>query len=221
MCSRAEAIEHCASETGQLVIKPALGSYGGKNVNKFTVSDGNAMPDGIRLEKLFAAYGNNFIVQKAVVQHKAMAALHKSSLNTFRLTSYLGKKGVTILSTTVRMGRNGALIDNISQGGVSCGVQENGQLNTEGYGLDCSKCFTTDSGQPFADISLPHINKIFKTARTLHKESPHFRLIAWDFCLDEHGDVILIEYNIRGQDIVGHQLMNGSVFSPILENLKA
>jgi hypothetical protein len=220
MCSRAEAIEHCASETGQLVIKPALGSYGGKNVNKFTVSDGKAMPDGIGLEKLFAAYGNNFIVQKAVVQHKAMAALNESSLNTFRLTSYLNENGVSVLSATVRMGRKGSLTDNTSQGGFGCGLTENGQLNKEGYLLDGNKCNATDSGLPFKDIILPHVDKVFEMTRTLHRQAPHFRLIAWDLCLDSNDDVVLIEYNIQGQDVVMHQLNNGPVFSPILENLK-
>lgn len=220
MCSKVQAIEHCASVTGKMVIKPALGSYGGKMVNKFHLSDEKIMLKGNSLEKLFKDYGDNFIIQKAIVQHMAMTALNQSSLNTFRLTSYLNQNGVTVLSATVRMGREGSLTDNISQGGLSCGIQENGQLNKEGYILDGSKCFATDSGQPFADIILPHMDKVYKMARTLHQQAPHFRLIAWDFCLDTNDDVVLIEYNIQGQDVVGHQLNNGPVFLPILENLK-
>ncbi|MGB5665659.1 MAG: sugar-transfer associated ATP-grasp domain-containing protein, partial [Maribacter sp.] len=203
-----------------MFIKPALGSYGGKNVCKFSMVNGLVSPGDITLEQFLATYGGNFIVQKGVIQHEAMQALNPTSINTFRSHSYLHDTEATVLDVSVRMGRKGAHVDNASLGGLVCGVQKNGQMNKEGYMANGEKCFATDSGQLFSTIKLPHLDKIHAMSQTLHKETPHFRFISWDFCLDNDGDVVLIEYNIEGQEIVGGQLNNGSVLAPLLDILK-
>ena len=220
LCTKEKAIAYCNSETEAMFIKPALGSYGGKNVCKFSMVNGLVSPGDITLEQFLATYGGNFIVQKAVIQHEAMQALNPTSINTFRLHSYLHDTEVTVLDVSVRMGRKGAHVDNASLGGLVCGVQKNGQMNKEGFMANGDKCFATDSGQLFSTIKLPYLDKIHAMSQTLHKEVPHFRFISWDFCLDNDGDVVLIEYNIEGQEILGGQLNNGSVFAPLLDILK-
>lgn len=220
LCTKEKAITRCGTETQTMFIKPSLGSYGGKNVCKFSMINGLVSPDNISLEQLFKTYGSNFIVQKGVFQHEAMNALNPTSVNTFRTHSYLNDSDVTVLDVVVRMGRKGAQIDNSSQGGLTCGVQKNGQLNKVGYFLNGDKCFATDGGQLFEAIKLPYMDKIYTMAQTLHKQAPHFAFISWDFCLDTNGDVVLIEYNIQGQDIISCQMNNGPILAPILDILK-
>ena len=220
LCTNEKAIAQCNSETKAMFIKPTLGSYGGKNVCKFSMVNGLVSPGDITLEQFFATYGSNFIVQKSIVQHEAMHALNPTSINTFRSHSYLHDAEVTVLDVAVRMGRKGSHVDNASLGGLVCGIQKNGQMNKEGFMANGDKCFATDSGQLFSAIKLPYLDKIHAMTQTLHKEAPHFRFISWDFCLDNDGDVVLIEYNIQGQDIVGSQLNNGSIFAPLLDILK-
>ena len=48
---------------------------------------------------------------------------------------------------------------------------------------------------------------------------PYFRIISWDIAIDKNGNFILIEYNIKGQDINFHQLNNGPVFNKLLMSL--
>jgi D-alanine-D-alanine ligase-like ATP-grasp enzyme len=37
--------------------------------------------------------------------------------------------------------------------------------------------------------------KVLDAIKRAHKDIPHFRIIGWDFSIDEVGDPVLIEYN--------------------------
>lgn len=78
----------------------------------------------------------------------------------------------------------------------------------------------TDSGVEFKDVVLPFAEKVKETAINLHRRVPFFRLISWDLAVNPSEEVILIEYNMKGQDINLHQLNSGPVLSPLLEELK-
>ncbi|GGZ70428.1 sugar-transfer associated ATP-grasp domain-containing protein [Algibacter mikhailovii] len=218
LISMSEAIELCnTSET--LFIKPTTATWGGKNVRSFS-SEKGITDKGNGIEELFAKYKKNYIVQKKVIQHESMSALNATSLNTFRIMSYLNENEVTILSTIVRMGKTGSVTDNGTTGGISCGVQSDGSLNKVGFQLSGESILETDSGIKFADIKVPFVEKMKQTVKTLHKISPFFKIISWDLAIDNMGDVILIEYNIDGQGINIHQLNNGPVLAPLLNEIK-
>ena len=34
---------------------------------------------------------------------------------------------------------------------------------------------------------------------------PHFRLISWDFAIDNEDGIVLIEYNVKWQEIMDYQ----------------
>ena len=214
-----EAIEMC-NTSGTLFIKPTTDTGGGKNVSAFSCENGIMDHQENTLEELFEKYKKNYIVQKKVEQHESMSALNATSLNTFRIMSYLNENEVAILSIIVRMGKAGSITDNSTTGGISCGVQSDGSLNKVGFQLSGESFLATDSGIKFSEIKLPFIEKIKQTAKTLHKSSPFFKIISWDLAIDNMGDVVLIEYNINGQDINFHQLNNGPVLSPLLNEIR-
>ncbi|NHF61538.1 hypothetical protein FK220_019455 [Flavobacteriaceae bacterium TP-CH-4] len=203
----------------RLIIKPTLESGGGKNVSLFT-SDNGITDAGQRLKQLFAEYGKDFIVQKVVPQHEVLKALNPSSLNTLRIMTYLEDGAVHILSTIVRIGRKGSYTDNGTTGGISCGIQNNGQFNDVGYQLSGDRFYETDSGIRFKDMKLSFMKKISSTVVKLHHEAPFFKLISWDLAIDESEQIVLIEYNVMGQGINSHQLNNGPVLAPLLKTLR-
>ena len=208
-------------DTGnELVIKPTVDSGGGKNILLFYSKDGVVDRDQ-KLRTVFKDYGKDFIVQKIVRQHEQLKALNPTSLNTIRVMTYLTENKVDILSTIIRIGRKGSSTDNATTGGISCGIQKNGRFNTLGYQLSGQSFETTDSGIKFEDVKLNFMSKIFETASELHQEAPFFKLISWDFAIDNDENVVLIEYNVMGQGINSHQLNNGPVLSPLLEILKS
>lgn len=213
-----DVIKLC-NESGKMIIKPTINSYGGKNIALFECSDGITDMNGKSLKQLLEGYKKDFVIQKFLKQHPLLQSLNSSSVNTFRVVTYLKDKKSRVLSMTVRMGREGSINDNVSTGGISCGVREDGTLNDLGHDLHGKKIAVTDSGVKFSDVRFHFIDKIKEAATTLHKQAPHFRLISWDMTVDLAEEVVLIEYNIYGQECNSHQMHNGPVLSDLLEEL--
>ena len=213
-----EACEKCNNQT--FIIKPTVDTGGGKNVALVTVSETKTDFKDYSIEDLFKSYDKDFIVQKIVDQHPCMKQLNQTSLNTLRVMSFLEDTQVKILSTIVRFGRKGAITDNGTSGGISCGVNSDGKLNSTGFEPLTGKAFnTTDEGLSLGEVSLPFMDKVEKLIIELHKKVPHFRLISWDFAIDNLGEIVLVEYNVAGQGINLHQLNNGAVLTELLNEI--
>ena len=60
--------------------------------------------------------------------------------------------------------------------------------------------------------------------QSLHKQIPYFKMISWDIAIDDKRDLVLVEYNVRSQEILGVQLFNGPLFgkytNDVLESIK-
>ena len=111
-------------------VKEAQTSSGGNGVIYFPKKELSAE----KIMKAAARFKTDVIVQKELVQHKSMAQLNESSVNTLRIYSLLGKDGSAhIYSIVVRMGSDGGKLDNYSAGGMTCGITENGTLRKYGY----------------------------------------------------------------------------------------
>lgn len=208
---------NCCLRQKKMIIKPTIDSWGGKNVLLFSGRSKDDDKDKKYIEKLFRDYKSNFIVQKVVEQHPEMSRLNSTSLNTIRVMSFLKDTEIIVLSIVVRIGRKGAITDNATTGGIPCGVKCDGRLNDIGFDLSGRPFTMTDSGIKLKDIQLPFMEKISNTVKTLHANMPYFRIISWDLAIDVDGNVILIEHNDLGQDINFHQLNNGPVLTPLIE----
>ena len=51
---------------------------------------------------------NEVVIQEIISQHEDMYLLHKDSVNTLKLLTYLDCKEPVLLSAVVRMGANGS-----------------------------------------------------------------------------------------------------------------
>lgn len=202
-----------------MFIKPTNDTGGGKNVKSFISENGVTDSNGRTIKELLVSYKKNFIVQKKVQQHELLAALNPTSLNTFRVMSYLRDNEIVVLSVIVRVGRKGSITDNSTTGGISCGVRDDGRLNETGFQLSGDSFTETDTGIQFKEVTLPFMAKIHLTVQKLHKSSPYFRLVSWDLAIDSNGETVFIEYNIFGQDANFHQLNNGPVLSELLNEI--
>ncbi|HMB63417.1 MAG TPA: sugar-transfer associated ATP-grasp domain-containing protein [Eudoraea sp.] len=219
MIGRDAAMERC-NQAGEMVIKPTVDTWGGNKIVVFSCQRGITSHENKTIEELLADYGQNFVVQKYVQQHPEMSRLNSASLNTFRIMSYLKDGVVTILSIVVRMGVAGSPTDNVSTGGIACGVSLEGHMNEYGFKFNGEKALKTSEGMELKGIRFSFMDKVIETVHKLHRNAPYFRIVSWDLSIDHLGEVVFVEYNIKGMGINLHQLNNGPVLAVLLDELR-
>ena len=174
----------------RFVLKPAIYSGEGTDIY-FYERDHNK----VDIRGLMESYRSDYIVQEVVAQHKILAGIHQESLNTIRVISFLFQGEVHISSSILRMGVAGSRLDNISAGGIACPVLADGSLEKEAINKHSQWITSHPGGAVFAEIEIPSYERVLEAIRRAHKDIPHFRIIGWDFAIDEGGDPIFIEYN--------------------------
>lgn len=195
--TRAEAAALLLPEQGY-VIKPARDSSEGMDVRFFTTADDiGAMMDRYA--------GTDYIVQAAVRQHPALAALNPSSVNTLRFVTLLSGGETHLLSAILRVGAPGSRVDNIGAGGYQLTFRPDGTLTEVAYTVANGKpVFLRDriGDIPFAGREIPGYHEARDMVLALAARTPHLRFIAWDIAIDEQARPVLIEFNasIPGQN---------------------
>lgn len=199
-----DELEQLLAPEPELVVKKAMGSEGGRGV--FFVP-------GTGLSQVEGKIGKDIVIQRPVVQHPRLSAINHTSVNTIRVISLLTDGKVKAYSTILRMGINGARVDNASSGGITCGITEAGCLRKYAHTSNGDPLEThPNSGIVFDGYEIPGYHKCVEATTQLHLQMPHFRLISWDFSVDPAGEPILIEANLKYGQVDFHQLNNGPLF---------
>lgn len=187
----------------EIVVKKAQSSEGGKGISFIKGSD----------FMTFEMPNTDIVIQRPLVQHPDLAAVNPTSINTLRLISMLTDGKVKYYSGILRIGINGARLDNACSGGIFCGITEDGKLKKYAYNRE-GKCWQShpNTGLVFEGHQLPSFQKCLDAIQMLHVQVPHFRLVSWDFSINEAGEPILVEPNLCYGGIDVHQMCNGPVF---------
>ena len=217
--SKEKAFERIQGE-GRVIIKPSSASGGGRGLTFW-----NAATDSVqKLDDIFIK-GRFYIVQEILKQHELMSSLYSGSINTIRMETLLFKNEVHLLSCMVRMGANGSMVDNLSSGGMCCGVDvETGQLSSKAYNFRCLSV-TYDKhpqGGTFEGFVIPSWEKCVETVNRLAPRCGRIaKLIGWDMAIGEDGEPVLIECNMMDSGCVGLQLSNGPFFGDLTDEVLA
>lgn len=189
-----EAVSLCQNME-KVIIKPTQETQG-HGVQCFTAKDGVTDLNGKSVHQLFKEYKKDFLIQNWVKQHKDMAALNPTSVNTMRILSYRSGMEVLIIYSVVRIGRNGSVVDNQCAGGISTTISEEGKLGKfafGGYAED--NIIKTDTGIVLEGYQLPSYDKAIEMVKRLHLKMPYLNIIGWDVAIQEDGEPVLIEFN--------------------------
>lgn len=190
-----------------VIVKKASESGGGHGIDFWDSTES----EEALLEKLNVS--NNVIVQELVKQHPSMALLHKSSINTLRITTVIYENKVIVSSHFVRMGMGGKKVDNVSSGGMLCAVKSDGRLAEVGYD-DLGRPYRIHptSGAKFADCTIPNFSKCLAMCVDAAPRLSHVaKLISWDVAVGEDGEPILIEANLTYCDVGIYQIACGPI----------
>jgi len=215
--TKQDAISLCAN-LGEVIIKPSLTARG-KGVAKHNLVNGISRAQGISIDKIFEEYKKDFLIQECVSQHKDMAALNPTSLNTIRIMTYRAGMDIKVIYSVIRIGRKGAVIDNESAGGISTIIKEDGRLGQYAYGAPgIDNIEFTDTGIRLLGYLIPSYKEALQMVKDCHYKLPYFDLLAWDVAINENGSPILIEFNMT-PDL--SQSANGPAFGEYTEEILA
>jgi hypothetical protein len=131
---------------------------------------------------------------------------------------------VDVHSPLVRVGQKGAKTDNLSYGGIVCGINEDGSLKDRVLDLKLQKYDFSPQGYKFLDVRIPNFEKCIQLVSKLAvRFSDISRLMSWDLAINEDADPVLIETNLTFSGVDVHQLANGPIYGnhpePIIEEV--
>ncbi len=178
-----------------------LTKWGGENVHRLENTPSgmriNRKPAGI--DDLRALTSNGiYVLQRTVIQHDAMRRINASSVNTVRMVTIHDGIRARNLLNFVRMGVKNSLVDNITQGGLGCGVNEDGTLMQYGFDGILPVDRHPDSGVVFEGYPIPYYDQALELVRNMHQSFHCFFLIGWDIAISETGPRV-IEGNPVGE----------------------
>jgi hypothetical protein len=211
LISAEDAKKLCLKEEA-LIFKPALDSSKGKGI-KFYDRTSCTEKD---LDDIIAHAGNNFVAQRLVRQHPYLSTLNESSLNTIRVITFHFKGEVHVLSALLRIGADGAKVDNTSAGGSAVPIRADGRLYEKSVNRKSEWVDETAKGVKYRDIQVPNFADVVDTAKRLHCQLPHLNIIGWDFAVGEDGTPILVEFNVRPEQ---NQISCGPTFGDMTDEV--
>lgn len=133
--------------------------------------------------------------------------------------SLLWKNEVVILGSVHRMGRGNSRVDNSNMGGIHVGINTDGSLKEVAYDHKINKYTTSPAGVIFKDIKIPNYDKLIETVKKAHSKFGYFKLIHWDFSINEKGEPVLIEINIGKGGIFLLQYASGPLFGELTDEI--
>ena len=213
-----QAVDLCVSE-GRVISKESRLSCGGFGLRFFDFStcDTAEFKEWLSQEK-----NDNINIQEIVTQHESLNKIHSNSINTLRIISLMFEGEVHVLSAVLRMGVDGARVDNASSGGLMSGINEEGYLRNIAFGNYGEKVAQHPQGTVFKDVKVVGLDRCYEVIRKLAgRMCSASRLVSWDFAIGADGEPILIEVNLTYGGVNMHQMCNGPVFGDLTEKVLA
>lgn len=206
-----------AKSRNEVILKVAKFSMGGHGVMFW---DAKSSSEDQLME--FLNSSDRIVCQEVLRQHEVLNRVNPTSVNTLRIVSFMFNGRVNILSSVLRMGRNGSRVDNASSGGIVCGIKPNGQLKNVAYDTVANVYLKHPQGTEFESIVIPNYADCINLVTTLAKRfSSVSRLISWDLAIGEDGKPLLIESNVTFGELDFHQLCNGPIFGDLTQDVLA
>ncbi|MFW3537918.1 sugar-transfer associated ATP-grasp domain-containing protein [Vagococcus fluvialis] len=191
----------------EVILKVSIGSCSGSGIHFW-----NSTKDSISNLEMLESDFDNLVIQRILKQHKDLAAIHESSLNTVRVLTINLDEKIQVVSSVVRMGVGDSRIDNCDSGGIVSGIDKNGCMKNVAYDGNGKRFDIHPQGYDFRGREVPSFEKIIETVKTEHYSFPHSKIIAWDVSVDENGAPVIIEANLSRGSLDFHQYCNGPLF---------
>ena len=181
-----EFVKFC-NDLEEIIVKPIDGC-GGVGVELIKINKNKLKTIYNRLIK-----NKQLLIEEKIIQHKDMAKLNDSSVNTLRIVTYYDNNNVYILNTVLKIG-NGGVTDNFSSGSMYTFIKD-GKIIVPAIDRE-DNIFKV---HPISHVNLigykiPNYDKCIKLVSECVKIIPEVKYVGWDVAITENG-ASLIEGN--------------------------
>ena len=179
-------VKFCSNKE-EIIVKPINGC-GGVGVELIKI-------DKTKLKSIYNKLIKNkqLLIEEKIIQHKDMAKLNSSSVNTLRIVTYFDGVDTHILNVVLKIG-NGGVTDNFSSGSMYTFIKD-GKIFVPAIDRD-DNIFKV---HPISHVNLigytiPNYEKCIKMVRECAKIIPEVKYVGWDVAITKNG-ASLIEGN--------------------------
>ena len=207
------------AESSFLVAKPTVDSSSGNNILFFDKKGeeyySRDKRQKLEIDVLSKELGPDFVLQEGQLQSEEMKVFNSTSINTLRVATYFSVESQkpVVLNGVLRVGKQGAFVDNAHAGGCLIGISRDGKLQSfcsDQFGNQ----FTEFNGIDFSkqEFVIPNYEKVGEFAQNIAASLPHQRILALDIMLDQNNQPKLIEFNNYAFGVWAFQQTIGSLF---------
>ena len=205
-----EQIIRLIDNKGKFFFKPSVDSDSGRGCCIVEFVNGIDGKSGKTIEDILDQVQNGWVIQDIVKTSTALSNLSPTSVNTFRIMTYIWKGKIYSVPSILRIGRAGAFVDNAHAGGIFIGIDDDGSLHEEAFTEFQERFFEhPDTHISFKGYSIKQFPLVLDAAKRLHELIPQVGIINWDFTLDENDEPLLIEANTLKGGIWIFQMAHG------------
>lgn len=218
-------LNNLKSDHAEIILKPSIESGGGVNVMLFKLKDDKYLCSDKKdiLDEVFldSKYKSNFVIQEKLNSHPDLSKFNPSSVNTIRVLTYRSvvTNEIIILNSVLRVGGEGAVVDNSRAGGVAIGVDSNGRLNSFATDKNGMKAMQLNDHDLSDDYCIPSFDEILQLSKTIARKNIHHRLLGLDMVVLDNNEVKCIEVNNKGNEINFFQFNNGPLFNEYTDEI--
>lgn len=140
----------------------------------------------------FKKHTKRHAVEVLLTQTESMSKVYPGAINTVRIVTLSGRKGIVVFMSHLTFGANGSPCSNQAQGGIVVGVNEEGILTTDGHMKHpplVSK--HPNSGIIFKGYVIPEYKACVELAKRAHRTLSRIYSIGWDIAITPNGPVII------------------------------
>ena len=200
----------------EIILKISIESSFGKGVRKLTVDSKETMSRILREDQ-----SENYVLQMAVQQHPVFAQLNEDSVNIIRITTWRKDEEVYIFSPCVRFGIKGSHTDVAFRNGKEIlnvlKIDPTGRLSDRYVTLEGEHIALPDG----CEKQIPQWDEIVRTVKAAALKLKYFDIVAWDITVDDHGQVVFIEYNLNMPGTLIYQFAHGPLAGDHTDELLA
>lgn len=203
-------VQKTLKNIGDCFYKPTIDTSSGVGCKVLNIVNGIDSISKKKISELITTFDENFVIQERIICHESIRKIYSGSVNTFRIMTYRWNDEIIVIPAIMRIGQNGSFLDNAHAGGMFIAIDNDGTLHKTAY-TEFKTEFTShpDTNVIFENYKIELFPKVIEATKKMHQLISDIGIISWDMTIDQYGDPVLIESNIKGGGIWMIEMAHG------------